>query len=62
MYFLEIKNNDGKIKRYIINNKDLAELLKNCHQYKYIKILEEIKEIPKSKIKKKGVKNEINKH
>lgn len=64
MYFVEIKIGEEKIKRYIANDQILAELLKNCRQYEYIKILEEIKEIPKpkAKTKKKGTNNETNKH
>lgn len=54
MYLVEIKTGEVKIKRYILDKNALETLKQENPQYENIKILEEIKEIPK--VKKKQIK------
>lgn len=56
MYLIEIKSGEVKIRKYVLNSKELDLLMQENPQYEYIKILEEVSDKmdkPKTRRRKK---------
>ena len=53
MYLVEIKSGDVKIRKYVLNNEYLEQLIKENPQYEYVKIIEDTNNKVKRKIKRK---------
>ena len=51
MYLVEIKSGDVKIRKYVLDNEHLEQLIQENPQYEYVKIIEDTNN--KSKVRRK---------